>query len=451
MSSPLREGQHFDQALGGIAGFFENIRSNTQGIQNSHLETAKSLDGSVLPILGRLHGEIKAKAKELQGGAGQAAKAVDAARNASQGAIERLGEKAAAYDAAAGRPLAAADDPYVLHRGIQHRLHRQVLEENNGRRDLVAVQHNFAAFEAHVLQTLQQAMGAFLQAAAGHADRAKAMYGDVAGSVQRVPLDFEWTRFVERQRGTLIDEHAPPREVAHMDYPNATHAATKPLVAGTLERKSRAGVGALGGGYKPAFYAVTPARYLHQFADADNFRHDPVPELSLYLPDCAVGAVDGARFHVKGKDVSRGKVGNKFAMSHELSFQAPTAADARAWHDAMVRVAGGKVGAAPEGAGAGAGASPTSAGAGGGAASPTAADAKQPAPLHTEGLPQGATPGSATQGSAAPASAATTGTAGTASSAGQTSGTTAASPETPATAGTMASPAGAGADAADKV
>lgn len=30
ISEPLREGHHFDQALGGIAGLFENMRTNTQ-------------------------------------------------------------------------------------------------------------------------------------------------------------------------------------------------------------------------------------------------------------------------------------------------------------------------------------------------------------------------------------------------------------------------------------
>ena len=30
ISDPLREGHHFDQALGGIAGLFENMRTNTQ-------------------------------------------------------------------------------------------------------------------------------------------------------------------------------------------------------------------------------------------------------------------------------------------------------------------------------------------------------------------------------------------------------------------------------------
>lgn len=30
ISHPLREGHHFDQGLGGVAGFFENMRVNTQ-------------------------------------------------------------------------------------------------------------------------------------------------------------------------------------------------------------------------------------------------------------------------------------------------------------------------------------------------------------------------------------------------------------------------------------
>lgn len=30
VSHPLKEGHHFDQSLGGVAGMFDNIRSNTQ-------------------------------------------------------------------------------------------------------------------------------------------------------------------------------------------------------------------------------------------------------------------------------------------------------------------------------------------------------------------------------------------------------------------------------------
>lgn len=45
VKDPLKEGHHFDQALGGIAGMFENIRSNTQvsvvffGLPATHFPT----------------------------------------------------------------------------------------------------------------------------------------------------------------------------------------------------------------------------------------------------------------------------------------------------------------------------------------------------------------------------------------------------------------------------
>jgi hypothetical protein len=36
VKDPLKEGHHFDQSLGGIAGMFENIRSNTQVFFSSY-------------------------------------------------------------------------------------------------------------------------------------------------------------------------------------------------------------------------------------------------------------------------------------------------------------------------------------------------------------------------------------------------------------------------------
>jgi hypothetical protein len=69
---------------------------------------------------------------------------------------------------------------------------------------------------------------------------------------------------------------------------------------------------------------------------------DPVPELSLYLPDCIVGGCNGQKFNVKGKDVSKGKVGNTFSMSHELQFKAHTPQAANQWWE-IVRQAAGQV------------------------------------------------------------------------------------------------------------
>ena len=353
ISAPLREGHHFDQATGGVAGLFENMRTNTQvciailipffqdlqlqAIANSYIEASKSLDGQVLPVLARLHKEIKNKHSELGSGAGKAAKAVDTAKNETQKRIELLGQHTASFDSAGGK-LDAPSDPYVVRRGVHHMLHKQILEENNSRRDLVSVQQNFESFEAHVIQTIQQAFGQFLQYTGGRADKEKLIYSDITNNAQSIAQDFEWQKFLHRSGDLMVNPNAPPKDAAHVVYPNMDHASTKPLIAGTLERKSRALTG-----YKAAFYVVTPTKYLHQFESDDDFSHDPSPELSLYLPDCTIGAVSDTKFNVKGKDVSKGKLGNKLQMAHELSFKASSLAEAQKWHGIIASAASGTI------------------------------------------------------------------------------------------------------------
>ena len=324
ISKPLKEGQHFDQDLGGVAGFFENMRSNTQALVNTNAETEKSIKGSVLPILERLHKEIKNKAKELSHGAQKGAKEVEKARNTTQKHIELLGQHTAAFESTGGK-LAPADDPYVVHRGVVHRLNKQVLEENNHRNDLIAVQDNFQAFEAHVIHVMQQAMEAFNQFAGGQAERVRALYGDMLHAAQRIPPDFEWKRFLARSGGVLIDPAEPARSVDAIAFPNQNHASTKPLIEGSLERKSR---NKLSFGYQSGYYVVTPAKYLHEFKDSDNLRRDPTPELSIYLPDAVIGAPPGDKFHVKGKDRSK-SMSSKLVSSAELAIKAHTPADAK--------------------------------------------------------------------------------------------------------------------------
>ncbi|KAL8783000.1 MAG: hypothetical protein Q9213_004957 [Squamulea squamosa] len=333
VSDPLKEGHHFDQSLGGIAGLFENIRSNTQGIANSHLEAEKTIKGSVLPILERLHVEIKNKSKELSKGAVKGSKEVDKARNITQKHIELLGQYTAAFSASGGK-VDPSTDPYIIQRGVNYRLNKQVIEENNNRHDLIEVQNSFSTFEGHVIQTFQQALQTFLQCVGGQLERQKAMYSDIVSTAQKIPLDFEFKGFVHRNSQLLVDPSAPKREISHISFPNQNHISTQPLVAGTLERKSRLK------GYHTNYYVVTRSKFLHEFKDDDDFRKDPTPELSLYLPECIIGAVNGESFHIKGKDASKGKVGSALAMSHELSFKAHSPADAEKWYNIIKEVAG---------------------------------------------------------------------------------------------------------------
>ena len=334
INRPLKEGHHFEQQNGGVAQLFENIRANTQGISNSHTETAKTLKASVLPIFERLHTEIKNKTKELTKGAGKTSKAVDKARNASQKQIELLGQHTGSYEARGGN-VKATEDPYILQRQVYHRLYRQVNEENNNRDDMLAVQDSFGQFEAHVLETFQTGLAQFDQVVANQAEQSRIMYGDMLGVVQRIPNNFEWNGFVHRNNGVLIDPSGPKRSVENIAFANQDHASTQPLIAGSLERK-----GKMLKRYDAGFYVVTPSKYMHEFKTDDDFSKDPSPEQSLYLPDCLIGAVDGVKFNIKGKNSSKGALGSKISMSHEFSFKAHTPLDAMKWHDVIARAAG---------------------------------------------------------------------------------------------------------------
>lgn len=181
---------------------FENIRTNTQAISDSHVETEKVLKAHVVPILERLHQEIKVKSKTVRTAAEKGSKAVLKARNHTQNHIELLGQHASSFDSV-GSPSHATggihinipgtnshtstikpkpeNDPYVLRRGVQHMLHKQVIEENSNRQELLNVQNQMRQFEAHILETVQQVMNLFYQHVGAQADRQKSLYGDIVG------------------------------------------------------------------------------------------------------------------------------------------------------------------------------------------------------------------------------------------------------------------------------
>jgi uncharacterized protein YukE len=309
---------------------------------NSNAETAQTIKGTVLPILERLHKEIKAKVKEVLNGAQKSAKEVEKARNTTQKYIELLGQHTASFESTGGR-MNPTEDPYVVQRGVLHRLNKQVIEENNHRNDLIHVQDSFQAFEAHVIQVVQEAMEAFNAVAGGQAEKTRALYSDMLGAAQRIPPDFEWKGFLHREGGSLVDPNEAPRSVDAIAFPNQGHNSTKALIEGSLERKSR---NKLAWGTHSAYYVVTPSKYLHEFKDDDNLRNDPKPELSIYLPDAIIGAPNGDRFNVKGKDKSK-SISSKLTGNSELAFKAHTAADAQKWFEA-IRIAAGASGPAVE-------------------------------------------------------------------------------------------------------
>jgi hypothetical protein len=288
----------------------------------------------VLPILERLHKEIKNKSKELASGAAKGAKEVEKARNITQKQIELLSQRTSDFESS-GSKINPAEDPYVLQRGVYYRLNKQILEENINRQDLINVQNNFQTFEQHTIEVIQQAMASFNQFMGGQAQRDQHIYADMLGIAQRIPPDFEWKGFVARNGDLLIDSNEPPRSLENIQFSNQNHKATQPLIEGTLERKSRN----ILSGYSTGYFVVTPSGFLHEFKDNDNFRKDPVPELSIYLPEATIGSPNGPKFNVKGKDVSKSFSG-KLHGATEFAFKAHTPGDAEKWFQVIRTVAG---------------------------------------------------------------------------------------------------------------
>ncbi|KAL9085875.1 MAG: hypothetical protein Q9159_004481 [Coniocarpon cinnabarinum] len=336
VSQPLREGDHFESSLGGVNEMFDGIRGSTQNIANAHLETARTLKSVVLPIFERLHTEIKNKQKELAKGVGKGSKSVDKARETTQKHIQLLGQHAASTattGGVTGKPN-ASNDPYVLQKGVYHRLNKQIVEENGNRSDMLTVQSSFSQFEAHVMQSFQQGFGHFMQTMGGQLDNQKAMYTQMVQRVQTINPLFEWNSFVQRKNDVLIDPNAAPRSIDNVSFPNQNHGTTQALIQGSLERKS----GVLRK-FDAGFYAITQAKFFHEFKTDDNLSKDPKPEMSLYLPDCEMGGLNSNTFSVKGKDTSGVKA---LGPKTEYTFKAHTDADASKWYSVIESLASGR-------------------------------------------------------------------------------------------------------------
>lgn len=96
--------------------------------------------------------------------------------------------------------------------------------------------------------------------------------------------------------------------------------------------------------YYSSYYAVTPSKYLHEFKEPDNktYAKEYEPEMSLYLPECTIGALKDGKFQISGKDA-----GSKMSTKHDFAFKAGSPAEAAKWHEAISRCAGLKTGESP--------------------------------------------------------------------------------------------------------
>jgi hypothetical protein len=116
--------------------------------------------------------------------------------------------------------------------------------------------------------------------------------------MKSVQPNTEWTAFAARS-DHLLDPETPLRNIEHINYPGKDDPSVLPVHEGQLDRKKR-----FTKSYTEGYYVLTPAGYLHELGSSDGLKH-PEPRLSLFLPECTLGAPSpmssrSYKFHIEG-------------------------------------------------------------------------------------------------------------------------------------------------------
>jgi len=317
---PFRAGNQF-LGEGGVQDVFYSVREKTRTIADHHANLAKTVEGSIVQHLQKLRAEIKAHIKNIQMDTGKLAASVAKEREMSTRVITDL---ARSITMLKNTPMAvtAKEDPWYTNQLVAVQLQKQVQEENALQKSIIIMQQNSAHFEEGVVRAIQSAWETF-DTWSGRMSSSVQQTWDTMGQLMKsVQPDTEWIAFAARS-DHLLDPETPLRNPEHINYPGKDDPSVIPVHTGLLERKKR-----FTKSYKEGFYVLTPAGYLHEHASSDSYTgNQSAPRLSIFLPNCTLGAPSGAhatshKFHIEPTKKSVG--GTAFtirARSHEEMYE----------------------------------------------------------------------------------------------------------------------------------
>ncbi|ORY54746.1 hypothetical protein BCR35DRAFT_272077 [Leucosporidium creatinivorum] len=318
---PFREGNQF-LGEGGVQDIFYGVRERTRLIADAHANLAKTVEGSIVQHLQKLRTELKAHVRNIQQDTGKLAAAVAKERELSTKMITDL---ARSITMLKNTPMGvhAKEDPWYTNSLVARQLQKQVHEENALQKSIIIMQQNSEHFEEGVVRAIQMAWSTFDEWNARASSQVQETWGTMGQLMRSVAPTTEWTAFASRSE-YLLDPDTPLRNPMTINYPGKDDPSVIPVHQGILERKKR-----YTKTYKESFYILTPAGYLHEHASSDLSKH-PNPELSLFLPECTLGAPTNPnarshKFHIEGKKAIGGDVGQKnglFAMDASFTFRA---------------------------------------------------------------------------------------------------------------------------------
>ncbi|KAJ7196245.1 hypothetical protein GGX14DRAFT_473834 [Mycena pura] len=332
---PFRAGHHF-LGEGGLQDIYSDIRDKTRVVADEHANLGRTIDSSIVQHLQKLRSEIKAHVKNIQNDTGKLATNVAKERELSTRLITDLSANISSFKST---PMAVTSktDPYVVNAAVIHQLTKQVHEENQLRKSILAMQQNSANFEETIVRAIQSAWQRYNEWQ-GHTDAAIAgAHSAVSAHVARLPPDHEWTAFRARHPSHLLDPATPARDPAAVVSPHRADPSVAPVRTGLLERKKR-----FTRAYRESFFVLTPAGFLHEYASAE----DRDPLFSLFLPMCTLGpptapTAASHKFHIEGRKdgtTTGGTIRRSLRLGrgeHAWSFRARSREDMMGWWDDM--------------------------------------------------------------------------------------------------------------------
>ncbi|KIL65748.1 hypothetical protein M378DRAFT_459450 [Amanita muscaria Koide BX008] len=296
---PFRAGNQF---LGenGLQDCFYSLRDKTRHIADQHANLGRTIDSSIVQHLQKLRAEIKAHIKNVQNDTGKLATSVAKERDFSIRLVADLTHSISVYK---NDPMhiTAKTDPYVANQAVVKQLQKQVHEENLLQKSIVIMQQNSAHFEEGIVRAIQSAWQTFDEWQSRASSAIQDTYRNLSANLGALPPDKEWISFAARS-DHLLDPETPLRNQETIVYPNKDDPSVSPVHTGLLERKKR-----FTRTYREAFYVLTPAGFLHEFATSDPAAPGgQTPIFSLFLPACTLGPASpqgsgSHKFHIESR------------------------------------------------------------------------------------------------------------------------------------------------------
>ncbi|KAG2120224.1 hypothetical protein DEU56DRAFT_835703 [Suillus clintonianus] len=319
---PFRSGNQF-LGEGGLQDVYYGIRDKTRVIADQHANLGRTVDSSIVQHLQKLHAEIKAHIKNVQNDTGKLATSVAKERELSG---RMIGELATSVSIFKNTPMGVTNksDPYVANIAVMRQLQKQVHEENALQKSIIIMQQNSAHFEEGIVRAIQSAWQTYDEWRSRMTNSVQDTWHTMGRNMVSLAPDREWISFSARS-DHLLDPETPLRNPETIQYPSKEDTSVIAVHTGHLERKKR-----FTRTYREAYYVLTPAGFLHEFATSDPSQSgSQTPIFSLFLPACTLGppstpSSKSHKFHIEGRKDGTG-------TTKHGSFKLPMTGGQHAW------------------------------------------------------------------------------------------------------------------------